>query len=215
MNRIFENALRDTPVTVVICGCMAILGVLTSLEVIHPIYVLLSPSLVLKEHQYWRLLTNFFFVGPISAHCVMEIQWIHLISSHLEAQYFHRKPLDYIFLLLVTISVLLGLRFTSVVDVPYLSYMLGTVLTYIMSRLFHDMQVAVFFVLPLPMRLLPFVFMILNTMVSGMSNEMLGNLIGHTLWYFLEVFPRITGYHPLSVQRFFDRLFAPPVLQAQ
>lgn len=214
MNRIFENALRDTPITVVICGLMAILGVLSSLEVIHPIYIILSPSLVLKEHQYWRLLTNFFYVGPISAHCVMEIQWIHLVSSHLESQYFHRKPLDYLFLLLTTFAILLGLRFFSVVDVPFLSYMLGTVLTYIMSRLFHDMQVAIFFVLPIPMRLLPFVFMIMNSMVSGVTNEVIGNLIGHVLWYLLEVFPRITGFHPLSIQRVYDSLFAAPVLPA-
>ncbi|KPA81152.1 hypothetical protein ABB37_04494 [Leptomonas pyrrhocoris] len=215
MNRVFENVLRDTPITVVICGLMAILGFLSSLEVIHPIYIILSPSLVLKEHQYWRLFTNFFFVGPISAHCVMEIQWIYLVSSHLEAQYFHRKPLDYLFLLLVTFSILLGLRFTSVVDVPFLSYMLGTVLTYVMSRLFQDMQVAIFFVLPISMRLLPFVFMFLNTMVSGMTNEVIGNVIGHVLWYLLEVFPRITGYHPLSVQRLYDRVFAAPVLQGR
>ena len=215
MNRVFENALHDTPITVVICGLMAILGVLSSLEVVHPIYIILSPSLVLKEHQYLRLFANFFYVGPISAHCVMEIQWIHLISSHLEAQYFHRKPLDYLFLLFVTFSVLLGLRFTSVIDAPYLSYLLGTVLTYIMSRLFQDMQVAIFFVLPISMRLLPFAFMVLNSMVSGMTNEVIGNLIGHVLWYLLEVFPRITGYHPLSVQRLYDRVFTTQVLDAQ
>ncbi|KAK7202029.1 Der1-like family [Novymonas esmeraldas] len=208
MNHIFENILRETPVTTVVCGLMGIFGVLSSLGVIHPLYLALIPSMVFKEHQYWRLLTNFFYVGPISAHCIMEIQWIYLISSRLEAQYYHRRATDYVFLLFVIGCSLLGLRFTSVVDVPYLSYVLGTCMTYIMSRLFNDMQVAIFFVIPVPMRLLPFVFMIMNTMVSGITNEVFGNLLGHILWYLLEVLPRITGCSPLRIQWFFERAFA-------
>ncbi|CBZ29984.1 conserved hypothetical protein [Leishmania mexicana MHOM/GT/2001/U1103] len=214
MNNVIENALRETPITLVVCGLMGMLGVMSSLEVIHPLYLLLSPSLVFKEHQYWRLVTNFLYFGPISAHCIMEIQWIYLVSSYLEAQYYHRRPLDYIFLLLIIGCSLLGLRFSSIVNVPYLSYMLGTCLTYIMSRLFNDMEVAIFFVVPVPMRLLPFVLLIMNTMVSGMTNEVLGNVLGHILWYFLEVFPRITGQSPLRIQRLLERAFAAPVRQA-
>ncbi|KAG5469103.1 hypothetical protein LSCM4_02500 [Leishmania orientalis] len=213
MNNIIENALRETPITLVICGLMGMLGVMSSLEVMHPLYLVLSPSLVLKEHQYWRLFTNFLYFGPISAHSIMEIQWFYLVSSYLEAQYYHRRPLDYIFLLLVVGCSLLGLRFFSIVNVPYLSYMLGTCLTYIMSRLFNDMEVAIFFVVQVPMRLLPFVLMMMNTMVSGITNEVLGNIVGHILWYFLEVFPRITGQSPLRIQRLFERAFPGPVRQ--
>lgn len=213
MNHILENVIRETPVTVVLCGLMGILGILSSLEVIHPLYLVLSPSLVLKEHQYWRLFTNFFYVGPISAHCLMEIQWMYLISSRLEAQYYHRRSLDYIFLLLVIAGALLGMRFARIVDVPFLSYMLGTCMTYIMSRLFTDMQVMLFFAIPVPMRLLPFVFFLLSGMVSSMSNDVLGNLLGHVLWYFLEVFPLITGLNPLRIQRLFARAFAAPERQ--
>ncbi|KAG5495151.1 hypothetical protein JKF63_02205 [Porcisia hertigi] len=208
MNHIIENALRETPITLVVCGLMGMLSVLLSLEVIHPLHLMFSPSLVFKEHQYWRLATNFLYFGPISIHSIMEIQWFYVVSSHLEAQYYHMRPLDYIFLLFIVSCSLLGLRFALIVDVPYLSYMLGTCMTYIMSRLFNEMQVAMFFMIRVPMRILPFVLVVINGLMFGIANDVLGNFLGHILWFFLEVFPRITGHSPLRIQRLFGRAFA-------
>ncbi|KPI89512.1 hypothetical protein ABL78_1388 [Leptomonas seymouri] len=214
MNHLIENQLLNTPITWTICGLIGILGVLHSLEIIHPIYLILSPSLVMREQQYWRLFTSFFYVGPISFRFVIDIQWLYIVSSHMESRYFVGKPLDYLFLLVVTFAILLILRFTSIIDIPFLSSLFTVVLTYLTCRVWGDMQVAMIGALAIPMRFLPYIYMAVNVISSDGTSEMIGYCVGHVLWYFLEVFPRITGYHLLSIQRLYNRVYATRALEA-
>lgn len=205
MNALFGIPLSGTPVTIVIVAVMATLSLLASIEVVYPYQLAYSYSLIFEGQQYWRIVTSFLFFGKLSFHSVFEIQWFYFMGSHLEAGFFFRGPLDFIFILLVGCSAAFALRVYDWITTPLLSSVLSAMVTYLMSRVFQTIQVNVMFFLNVPLRYLPLVFLVLNTtMSSQITSDLLGYGIGHFLWYFLEVFPQITGLHLLRIQRIFD-----------
>ncbi|RNF15133.1 uncharacterized protein Tco025E_05603 [Trypanosoma conorhini] len=182
--------------------------VLVSFGVVHPVEIVFSPLLVFQEKQYWRLITNFFYFGQLDLNSILELHWLCVVSSSIEVQYFHRRKIDYCVTLFAAMSHLLLFRILRVVDTPYLSFSLCNALAYLFSRLLPDLEVNVFFLVTIPVRLLPFFFLATAIMFDVQRSIRLivvEHFVGHILWYFLEIFPRITGLHPLRLQETFVR----------
>ncbi|ESL09587.1 hypothetical protein TRSC58_02690 [Trypanosoma rangeli SC58] len=181
---------------------------LVTFGVIHPVEILFSPLLVFQEKQYWRLITNFFFFGQLDLSSILELHWLYIVSSSIEAQYFRRRKIDYCLTLLVAISSLLLFRIFRVVDTPYLSFSLRNALVYLFARLLPDLEVDIFFLITIPVRLLPMFLLVMALIFDrqrGIQLIMVEHFVGHILWYFLEIFPRITGLHLLRLQEYLVR----------
>ncbi|RNE99957.1 hypothetical protein TraAM80_07898 [Trypanosoma rangeli] len=176
---------------------------LVTFGVIHPVEILFSPLLVFQEKQYWRLITNFFYFGQLDLSSIFELHWLCIVSSSIEVQYFRRRKIDYCLTLLLAILSLLLFRIFRVVDTPYLSFSLCNALAYLFARLLPDLEVGIFFLITIPVRLLPIFFLVMALIFDrhrGIRLIMVEHLVGHILWYFLEIFPRITGWHLLRLQ---------------
>ncbi|KAF8283524.1 hypothetical protein TcBrA4_0059470 [Trypanosoma cruzi] len=179
---------------------------LVSFGVVHPVEVVFSPLLVFQERQYWRLITNFFYFGHLDLNSILELHWLCVVSSGIELQYFRRRKVDYCITLFAGMSLLLIFRCLRVVDTPYLSFSLCNALAYLFSRLMPEQEANIFLLVTIPVRLLPLFFLaiaIIFDMQRSIRLIFVENLVGHILWYFLEIFPCITRVHPLRLQEMF------------
>lgn len=201
---------RVPPVTRTILFIYGVVAVLTSLKIIHPLQLLYSNTLISQQKQYWRLATSFFYLGELHLNTALEIHWIYVVSSAIEEQYFHRRAIDYTAVVMTGGLMLLAARMSGIIDVLFLSNLLESVLMYLLSRLLPDQRVAFFAIIEVPMRLLPAFYCLIMLYSQGASAVKLNLVccfIGHCLWYVLEIFPRITGIHPLRLQHHFEHLF--------
>ncbi|KAH9593149.1 Derlin [Trypanosoma melophagium] len=180
--------------------------VLVSSALVHPLQLVFSSTLVFQEKQYWRLITNFFFFGRVNLESIMELHWLYLVSSSTEQQYFRWRKLDYCLTIMTGMLLLLAIRSLGIIESPYLSFVFCRALTYLFCRLFPEQEVGLFAILILPVRLLPVVFLVIGAILDdtrGIKADIIANLVGHVLWYMLEIFPRITKLHPLRLQHYF------------
>lgn len=183
------------PVTRVMIAGFAVTALLATFDFIHPLQMLYSPSLVFEQKQYWRLVTNYLFFGKLSIHFLLELRWMCTVSSTIEHQFFFRQPINYCATLVFGCVLLLLARTIGIVDAPFLSFMFGNMLVYLFSRLLPDQNIAIMGVVTVPMRMFPIAFTVLSVAYQGLGsikNEIVGNMVGHIVWYFLEVFPRVT-----------------------
>lgn len=201
--------LRIPPITTVILACAAASVVLVTFDVIDSLHMIYSPTLVFEQKQYWRLITTFFYFGKVGIHSVLEIRWIYIVSSAIEEQYFHRRAWDYGFTLLIGCGLILLMRTISIIDVPFLSFVMVNMMVYLFSRLIPDQRAIIFPFIEVPMRMLPIAFLGMTVAFQGFNEakaDIVGSFAGHTIWYLLEVFPRITGLRPMQVQELFGRM---------
>lgn len=208
------HLLQAPIVTSVILGVNVVFLVLVTIDVTHPLQLAYSTALTFEQKQYWRLFTNFFFIGKIGVDSFFTLTWLHTTSREIEEEFFVGRPFDYVLTVAAGMAMLLGLRIFGIVEVPFLSTMFGNVLMYLFSRLGPNQFVNILAIFQIRVRLLPLVFAVLTIAFNGISMAkplLFSNLVGHILWYFIDVFPRITGFSPFKVQRQLERLFVPRV----
>ncbi|EPY40704.1 Derlin-2/3 [Angomonas deanei] len=182
--------------------------ILATFSILTPVEMMFNHTLIFKGKQYWRLLTTFFYFGPLNVSSLFELHWVYVTSSTIESQYFFHRAKDYSLMLLTGAVLLVVARCYKVVDIPFLSMMMETVLVYLLSRLLPDQRIIVFFVQEIPMRLLPLIFCLMTLFSYGMHMFKIyftSLMVGHILWYLLEVFPRISGIGLFQVEHWFER----------
>lgn len=202
--------IRAPVVTSAILAISVALIVLTSIDAVHAIQLAYSSTLIFEEHQYWRLLTNFFYQGRFDVNAFFNIMWLHSTSRDIEEEYFFGRPLDYVLTLVAGCAAITGLRVSGAVDLPFLSIMFANMLTYLYSRLGPNGFVNIMGIFTIQMRLLPLAFLALSYALNGVEVVkplLFADLVGHMLWYLLDLLPRITGFSPFKVQRHLEELF--------
>ncbi|KEG11628.1 putative DER1-like protein [Trypanosoma grayi] len=194
------------PVTRVLMLLSAASVVLVSFGLIHPVQMIFSPTLVFQEKQYWRLLSTFLFFGHLDLRSVIELNWLHMVSCSIEMQYFQQRWLDYCFTLLTGMVLLLLLQSFRVIETLYLSFLFSKSLVYLFGRLLPNQELSIFGLVTVQVRMLPLLLLVVGIAFEGPSGiwlDLVANLVGHVLWYLLEIFPRITKVHPLRLQHHF------------
>lgn len=202
------NFLWEIPPVTRLLLCLSVISVvLVSFGLVHPLQMIFSPTLAFQEKHYWRLVSTFFYFGPLNLSSIIELHWVYMVSSSIELQYFHRRRLDYCLTLFTGAGLLLFLRSTRAIETPYLSNQFSKALVYLFGRLLPHQEASIFGLLTVQVRYLPLVFLLMSVMFGevGIGTEVMADLVGHILWYLLEIFPRITKIHPLRVQRYFIR----------
>uniref|UniRef100_F6I2T3 Derlin n=1 Tax=Vitis vinifera TaxID=29760 RepID=F6I2T3_VITVI len=111
------------------------------LQLYHPWNIALSYELVFKRFQVWRLVTNFFFLGPFSLSFALRLLIIARYGVSLERGPFDKRTADYVWML---ISGALSLLVMAVV--PYLwSWFMGAslvfMIVYVWGREFPNAQI--------------------------------------------------------------------------
>lgn len=206
------HVLQAPVITSVILAVNVVFLVLVTIDVVHPLQLAYSSTLIFEQKQHWRLFSNFFFIGKIGVDSFFTLMWLHTTSREIEEEYFMGRPLDYLLTILTGMGMLLGLRFLGVVEEPFMSVMFSNVLMYLFSRLGPNNFVDILAIFQIRVRLLPVAFAVLTIAFNGLSKTkplLFSHLVGHILWFFVDVFPRITGLSPFKVQRRLEQLLFP------
>eukprot|EP01006_Ploeotia_vitrea_P008895 TRINITY_DN21104_c0_g1_i1.p1 TRINITY_DN21104_c0_g1~~TRINITY_DN21104_c0_g1_i1.p1 ORF type:complete len:308 (-),score=28.18 TRINITY_DN21104_c0_g1_i1:174-1097(-) len=95
------------PVTKVLLGASASLTALSLCSMIQPVQVVLHWPLVISQHQWWRLLTNFLWLGDIGGNgtlgTIFGFYMTHEFSTRLEDDTFNRDTAIYVWLFVLMV----------------------------------------------------------------------------------------------------------------
>lgn len=190
MPNFIEEAIgKLPPVTRVFVFSSAALTILCSLEVLSPFQLYLHWNLVLKEKQYWRLVTTFLFNGEFGLPFFWNMYLMMFYCSSLEEIGFRQKSADFFYLLLVSAGMLLVMSYMFGITNNFFSGALLDVITYIWSRRnpHARMQVLIF---PVQAMFLPWTLAVISLLMGGsVRDHVMGILCGHIYYFFTDVYP--------------------------
>lgn len=162
------------------------------------LYIRLNPATEpFSNHQlqYWRLITTFIYFGPPSLDLVFHLFFMSRYSRLLESAS-GSSPATFSWLLLYATTTLLTLS-SFLTWTPFLGHSLSQTLVYIWSRRNPDTRLAFLGVLVFNAPYLPWVLMGFSLFMHGSipKDEILGVIVGHVYYFFVDVWP---GIHPGS-----------------
>ncbi|KNG78746.1 derlin-2 [Plasmodium falciparum IGH-CR14] len=141
---------------------------LCSLDIISPLSLYLNWNLVLREHQYWRLITCFLYFGSFGIHFFWDVYVLIYYCSSLE------EGVSYMF----------G-------GVYFYSSCIINVITYIWSKNNSTTRLTILF-FTIRASYLPWALTLLSLIVDYNSNDnFFGILVGHIYFFFTSIFPHM------------------------
>ncbi|KAI3921589.1 hypothetical protein MKW92_027049 [Papaver armeniacum] len=166
----------------------------------------LDYGLVLKRFQIWRLVSNFFFLGPFSVRFAVRLIMLARYGVQLEKGPFDKRTADFMWMMLFGAFSLLIIAAVPMLWSPFMAVSLVFMLLYVWSREFPNAQINIYGVVRLKGFYLPWAMLALDLIFGApLIPDILGIIAGH-LYYFLTVlYPLSTGRNilktPLWVQK--------------
>lgn len=182
-------------------------SVLVQCNVLTPFQLFYSLRAVFLKNQYWRLITSFFYFGPLSLDLLLHIFFQQRYSRLLEES-LGRSPATFGWLLLYATASLLML--SPVFSIPFLGHALSSTLIYIWSRRNPDTRLSFLGLFIFRAPFLPWVFIGISLAMHGQipKDELCGALVGHVYYFLEDVFPPMyNGFKPLDPPRIWKRMF--------
>ncbi|GAV75703.1 DER1 domain-containing protein [Cephalotus follicularis] len=169
----------------------------------YPSTIALSYEDVIKRFQIWRLITNFFYLGPFSFPFAIRLIMIAKYGVSLERGPFDKRTADYVWMLIFGALSLLVISALPFLRSPFLGASIVFMIVYMWGREFPNARVNIYGVVSLKGFYLPWAMMALDLIFgSPLKPDILGVIAGH-LYYFLTVL------HPLAGGKY---IFKTPLL---
>lgn len=188
-----------------------------SLEIISPYSLYLNPVLVVKQYEFWRLITNFFFFGKMDLDFLFHMFFLARYCKLLEENSFRGRTADFFYMLLFGGTVLTAVVLAGGM-VPYLSVSFAKILflsnsltfmmVYVWSKRnpFVHMSFLGLFTFTAPY--LPWVLLGFSVLVgSSPWVDLLGMVAGHAYYFLEDVYPIMTGRRLLKTPSFIKSMF--------
>ncbi|KAH7557371.1 hypothetical protein ACOSP7_027073 [Xanthoceras sorbifolium] len=173
------------------------------LQLYDPRNIALSYEDVFKRFQVWRLVTNFFFLGPFSFPFAIRLIIIARYGVSLERGPFDKRTADFLWMLIFGAFSLLVMAVVPLLWTPFMGASLVYMILYVWGREFPNARINIYGVVSLKGFYLPWATLALD-LIFGMPLKpgILGIVAGH-LYYFLTVL------HPLAGGKY---IFKTPLL---
>ncbi|CAL5201145.1 unnamed protein product [Lathyrus oleraceus] len=153
-------------------------------------------GLVFKRFQIWRIITNFFFLGPFSFPFAVRLIMIAKYGVSLERGPFDKRTADYVWMLIFGALSLLVMSVVPYLWSPFMGVSLVFMIVYVWSREFPNARINIYGLVSLKGFYLPWAMLGLDLIFGNpLKPDILGMLAGH-LYYFLTVL------HPLAGGKF-------------
>ncbi|ETW39550.1 hypothetical protein PFNF135_05580 [Plasmodium falciparum NF135/5.C10] len=166
------------------------LMVLCSLDIISPLSLYLNWNLVLREHQYWRLITCFLYFGSFGIHFFWDVYVLIYYCSSLEEVTFRNNSADFLWMIILCCCMLLGVSYMFG-GVYFYSSCIINVITYIWSKNNSTTRLTILF-FTIRASYLPWALTLLSLIVDYNSNDnFFGILVGHIYFFFTSIFPHM------------------------
>lgn len=168
------------------------------LKLYDPDILSLQYGLVLKRFQIWRLVSNFFYLGPFSVGFAVRLIMLARYGVLLEKGLFDKRTADFLWMMIFGAFSLLTVAPVLMLLPPYKTFMsisLVFMLLYVWSRESPNAQINIYGVVRLKGFYLPWAMLALDLIFGApLIPDILGIIAGH-LYYFLTVL------YPLSTVR--------------
>ncbi|KAE9594671.1 hypothetical protein Lal_00037410 [Lupinus albus] len=189
-----------------------------SLDIISPYHLYLNPRLVVKQYQYWRLVTNFLYFRKIDLDFLFHMFFLARYCKLLEENSFRGRAYDFLYMLLFGATVLTGIVLLGGM-IPYLSESFGKIIflsnsltfmmVYVWSRQNPFIHMNFLGLFTFTAAYLPWVLLGFSVLVGASAwVDLLGMIAGHAYYFLEDVYPRMTGRRPLKTPSFIKALFA-------
>ncbi|KAL5157654.1 Derlin-2.2 [Glycine soja] len=214
-----------------------------SLDIISPYHLYLNPRLVVKQYQFWRLVTNFLYFRKMGKSSAVH----HLVNCYssdtdldflfhmfflarycklLEENSFRGRTADFFYMLLFGATVLTGIVLLggmipylseSFAKIIFLSNSLTFMMVYVWSKQNPFIHMSFLGLFTFTAAYLPWVLLGFSVLVGASAwVDLLGMIAGHAYYFLEDVYPRMTGRRPLKTPSFIKALFADdPVVVAR
>ena len=205
--KLFSNI---PPITRLFIFGMFLTGLLIKLEICDATYYYFDLDLIIRRNEWWRLFTCILFHGEFSIFLIINAYLFYQYSAGLENNSFRTKSEDYFYMMFLIYLILLSiLIMENYYGLVYFSYNFGRrsissclieIVIYLWARNNHRQQVFIFFVLAIRASYLPYIFILFGLVHrGGILNELLGIFIGHVLYYFYFVVPKLPQTHGMNI----------------
>eukprot|EP00252_Welwitschia_mirabilis_P027897 TRINITY_DN9782_c0_g1_i1.p1 TRINITY_DN9782_c0_g1~~TRINITY_DN9782_c0_g1_i1.p1 ORF type:complete len:244 (+),score=27.33 TRINITY_DN9782_c0_g1_i1:238-969(+) len=177
------------------------------LGLVDPSLIYVDYDLVFKKFQVWRLITDFFFLGPFSFNFAIRLLMIARYGVQLERGPFDRRTADFLWMMMFGALSLLVLSYIPFLRSVFLGRSLVFMLPYIWSREFPTAQINFQGLFTLKGFYLPWATLAMNMLFGAPPlPDLMGIIVGH-LYYFLTVLhPRSGGRNILKTPTWIQKL---------
>lgn len=167
------------------------------LELYDPYNIALDYGLVFKRFQVWRLITNFFFLGPFSFPFAFRLIIIAKYGVSLERGPFDKRTADYVWMFIFGALTLLVMAAFPYLRSSFMGVSLVFMIVYVWSREFPNARINIYGLVSLKGFYLPWAMLALDLIFGNpLKRDIVGMVAGH-FYYFLTVL------HPLSGGKYF------------
>lgn len=189
-------------VTRLVITSALLLSAAVTFDIVTPLNLIYSSSLVWKEGQYWRIITSLLFYDRINFNCFFNLHTLYMFCRRQEEHFYLRDAFQFLFLL---VRVGAALLFFS--SSPLSSGQFFLALMYLWCKRFPEEQLAIFFIVTVRAPYLPLVMVVMSLansedMMRTLKEDTIGLFVAHFFWYISDVFPMISGFDPLKLPRF-------------
>ncbi|OAD03589.1 hypothetical protein MUCCIDRAFT_142580 [Mucor lusitanicus CBS 277.49] len=181
------------PITRIYVSAACCTSIAVQLGFIHPLQLWLNYESIAHDFQWWRLITNFFYFGPLSIDFGFHIFFLARYSRMMEEGFFRNKPADYVWLMVFSASVLLVISIiVPFASLPFMGSALSFTMVYIWARRNPYVRLNFLGLLVFTAPYLPWVLLIFSLCLGGQipTGDILGVLVGHIYYFFEDVWPR-------------------------
>ncbi|KAL5569853.1 hypothetical protein UlMin_026428 [Ulmus minor] len=159
----------------------------------NPENIALDYGLVIKRFQVWRLVTNFFFLGPFSLPFAFDLFIIAKYGVSLERGPFDKRTADYVWMLIFGALSLLVISVVPFLWSPWMGSSLVFMIVYVWGREFPNARISIYGLVSLKGFYLPWAMLALDLLFGNpLKPSILGMVAGH-LYYFLTVLYPLSG----------------------
>lgn len=148
---------------------------------------------VFKSFQIWRLITNFFFLGPFSLPFAFHLLIILRYGVSLERGPFEKRTADYVWMFFFGALSLLAMAVIPFLWSPFMGASLVFMIVYVWSRELPNTRINIQGLVELKGFYLPWAMLALDLLFGNpLMPDLLGIGVGH-LYYFLTVLHPLAG----------------------
>lgn len=147
----------------------------TYLQIVGMSQLFFSPELVFQHHQYWRIITTFFYFGELNFSSLLYWSNTLFFGYSLEQNTFgSQRRADFVWLIALSATTLLCL--SSVLAMPYLSMPLSNILTTIWCRKNRQAQISLMGIITITAPYLPIAHLVLDLLLGFSLKDLRGEL---------------------------------------
>lgn len=175
-------------------------------QVISPLNVYFNSTLIFREYELWRLVTNFFFFGSLGVDFVFHMFFLSRYCRMLEEGSFQGRSCDFFYMLLFGGALLTA--FAPFVNVQFLGTSLTFMMVYVWGRRNASTQMSFLGLFTFTAPYLPWVLLIFSTLIGSQPiTDVLGMIAGHVYFFLKDVYPDMTGREPLKTPALICAMF--------